>query len=313
MLDLLVYIIFRAFAVACRVLGARGSAGLGCLLGMALSLFDDGRGRERVFRNMARAVGPRRARNLLPKYYEHIGLLVVEFMRMIYPGRQDFTDRIAPDGIERLKAALASPDGALGITGHVGNWEIMGQCLARNGVPIHAIYRALKNPYLDNLLCRLRKEGGIVVHEKNAGARTMMRTVRQHETVGLMMDQDGSAAGVFVPFFTELGSTLSIGAHIALKTGAALIPFTSYRDRSRAFHRLVVGREIEVSDTGDKELDVLITTRRCNRALEKMILAHPAQWLWRHRRWQTRARPEDVRKWEEASRACPEARDSVAP
>jgi len=301
--DLLAYILFRAFAFVCRILGARGSAALGCLLGMAVSAFDRGRGRTRIFRNMAQAVGPGRARDLLPRYYEHIGLLVVEFARIWHPGRHDFTDRIAPDGIERLKAALATREGALCITGHLGNWELCGQCLARNGVPLHAVYRALNNPYLDGLLRRVRKDSGMLVHEKQAGARTMIRAVRQHETVGLMMDQDGSAAGVFVPFFGKMGSSLSIAAQIARRTGAALIPVTSYRDRSRAFHRLRVGPRIEVADTGDEALDVLLTTRNCNRALEKAILEHPAQWLWRHKRWKTRAGPEDMKKWEEACSA----------
>lgn len=308
--DLLAYIFFRAFSFVCWLLGARGSAALGCLLGMAISLLDNRRGR--THRNMARAVGPERARALLPKYYEHVGLLAVEFVRIWHPGRHDFADRIAPDGVERLKAALASSRGALIITGHIGNWELGGQCLARNGVPLHAVYRALKNPYLDKLLRRVRKESGMFLHEKQAGARTMMRAVRQHETVGLMMDQDGSGAGVFVPFFGELGSTLSIAAQIARRTGTALIPMSSYRVRSRAFHRLRVGPEIEVADTGDEELDVLLTTRNCNRALEEAILEHPAQWLWRHRRWQTRARPEDARSWEAAAARLPGAREAGA-
>lgn len=276
---------------------------MGCLLGMGISLFDNTRGRGLILRNMTQALGPERARALLPRYYEHIGLLVVEFARIWRPGRHDFTDRIAPDGIERLKEALASPGGALCITGHIGNWELCGQCLARNGVALHAVYKALKNPYLDRLLRRLRRESGMLVHEKQAGARTMIRAVREHETVGLMMDQDGSGVGIFVPFFGRIGSTLSIAAHIARRTGAKLVPVTSYRDRSRAFHRLRVGPEIEIAETGDEARDVLLTTRNCNKALEKAILEHPAQWLWRHRRWRTPAKPEDVRSWEEASKA----------
>jgi len=313
MLDLLAYILFRVFSFACGVIGPRGSAGLGCLLGMGISLFDSARGRGLILRNMTQALGPARARDYLPRYYEHIGLLVVEFARIWRPGRHDFTDRIAPDGIERLRAALASPEGALCITGHLGNWELCGQCLARNGVALHAVYKALKNPYLDGLLRRLRRDGGMLVHEKQAGARTMIRAVRKHETVGLMMDQDGSGVGVFVPFFGRIGSTLSIAAQIARRTGAKLVPVTSYRDRSRAFHRLRVGPEIEVADTGDDARDILLTTRNCNRALERAILEHPAQWLWRHRRWQTRVRPEDVRSWEEASRAATVDETNAAP
>ncbi len=303
MRDLLAYILIRALSCLCRVLGARGAAALGCLLGMGASFLDDRRGRGRVLRHLARAVGARRARDILPGYYENLGLLVPEFARMWNPRRRDFADWIAPDGIERLKAVLASGKGAVCITGHLGNWELAGHCLAANGVALHALYRPLRNPYVDRHLRALREQSGMLVYEKRGALRRIIRVLRDSQAVGLLMDQDGSGMGVFVPFFGELSSTLPTAALIARRTGAAIVPVTCYRDRSRAFHRLRIGPEVEQADTGDAELDVLITTRNCNRALEDAILEHPAQWLWRHRRWQTRPTPEQERKWAEAEAA----------
>jgi KDO2-lipid IV(A) lauroyltransferase len=252
---------------------------------------------------MARAVGARRALRLLPRYYEHLGLLVIEFARMWNPIRSDFADWIASDGIDRFKDILATGRGLIGITGHLGCWELAGHCIAANAVPTHALYRPLKNPYLDRHLRALRGQSGMLVYEKRDALRTTIRVLRASEAVGLLMDQDGSGLGVFVPFFGELASTLPTAARIARRTGSAIVPVTCYRDRSRAFHRLRIGPEVEQADTGDAELDVLITTRNCNRALEDAILEHPAQWLWRHRRWNTRPAPEDLEKWRAAEAA----------
>jgi KDO2-lipid IV(A) lauroyltransferase len=302
--DLLAYLLIRALSCLCRVLGARGAAALGCLIGMGISLADDKRGRGRILRHMARALGPRRARDILPKYYENLGLLVVEYARMWTPRRSDFADWIAPDGAERVKAILDAGRGVICITGHLGFWELAGHCIAVNSGPMNALYRPLKNPYLDRHLRALREQSGMLVLEKRAAVRRMIRVLRAAETVGLLMDQDGSGMGVFVPFFGELASTLPTAVRIARRTGAAIVPTSCYRDRSRAFHRLRIGPEVEQADTGDAELDVLITTRNCNRALEEAILEHPAQWLWRHRRWQTRPTPEQERKWAEAEARC---------
>ncbi|GAG49860.1 unnamed protein product, partial [marine sediment metagenome] len=216
----------------------------------------------------AAAVGRRAALALAPKYYEHLGLVVVEYARMwnLRPG--DLAGWIAPDGVERLQAVLAGGRGAVCITGHLGNWELAGHCLAVNGVPLHALYRPLENPYLDRLLRRMREQSGMRVYEKRDAVRGMLRVLRAGEAVGLLVDQDGGDAGVFVPFFGRLASTLPTAARIARRTGAAILPVTCYRTRSRSFHRLRVGPEVEQARTGDEERDVLITTRNCNRALE---------------------------------------------
>jgi KDO2-lipid IV(A) lauroyltransferase len=252
---------------------------------------------------MARAMGPRRARGLLPRYYEHLGLLIVEYARMWNPLRRDFADWIAPDGIERLKAILATGRGAVCITGHLGNWELAGHCLAANGVALHALYRPLRNLYLDRHLRALREQSGMLVYEKRGALRRMIGVLRGGEAVGLLMDQDGGGMGAFVPFFGRPASTLPTAAMIARRTGAAILPVTCYRDRARAFHRLRIGPEVEQSSTGDAERDVLVTTRNCNRALEHAIMEHPAQWLWRHRRWNTLATPEALEKWRSADAA----------
>jgi len=300
MRDRLAYLMFRAFSGLCRLLGARGAVALGCLIGIAVSVIDDRAGQGRILGHLRRALGRRRALGLLPRYYEHLGLLVVELAQMWHPRRSDFADCIASEGIERLKAVMASGRGVICITGHLGCWEFAGHCLAANGVPLHALYRPLKNRHFDGHLRSMREQSGMIVHEKRNAVRTIIRVLRAGEAVGLLMDQDGSRSGVFVPFFGEFGSTLPTAARIARRTGAAIVPVTCYRDGSRALHRLRIGPEVVQADTGDVELDVLITTRNCNRALEDAVLEHPAQWLWRHRRWRTRPAPKDVRKWREA-------------
>ncbi len=306
MRDLLVYVLFRAFSLLCRALGSirngAGAAALGCLIGLALGALDRRRGR--VLRHMAVAVGMRRALALLPKYYEHLGLLAVEYAQLQAYHPQRVGDWMEPEGLADFREILGRGKGVILVTGHIGNWEIGGQALVSWGVPMHALFRPLKNQHLDRHLRGLRQRSGMTVYGKFDSVRAMMRVLRSGEALALILDQDGSGLGVFAPFFGKLASTLPTAARLARRTGAAIVPVTTYRLPARTKHRLKVGREIETADTGDEERDVLITTCRCNRALEEAILEHPAQWLWRHRRWQSRLTPEAVRAWREAEPYC---------
>ena len=37
--------------------------------------------------------------------------------------------------------------------------------------------------------------------------------------------------------------------------------------------------------------EIRLTTRAYNAALERLVLRHPEQWFWVHRRWKTSRRP----------------------
>ena len=131
---------------------------------IVLSLVDYRAGQGRIIRHLTRALGRHRALRLLPRYYEHLGLLIVELARMWHPRQGDFAACIDSDGIERLEAVMASGRGVICITGHLGCWEFAGHCLAAHGVPLHALYRPLKNRHFDRHLRALRERSGMIVH-----------------------------------------------------------------------------------------------------------------------------------------------------
>ena len=291
------YAALSALSLVCRA-GAGARVAAGRLVGFLLSVLD-GR-RARVLGNLSRAVGARRARDILPRYYEHLGMLVAEYAALsaLRPGR--IADWIEPRGAETLKAVAASGRGVIIMTGHVGNWELTGYALAGAGLPLSSLYRPPENPLLDARLKRVREACGMEVREKLDSALWAMRVLKSGRALGLLMDQDGGAGGVFVPFFGELASTLPAAARLARRTGAAIFPVTSARLPGGRRHILRVFPEVVGARTGDEERDVLVTTRRCCAALERAILDRPAQWLWRHRRWQTRPRPEDLEAWDRA-------------
>ena len=116
----------------------------------------------------------------------------------------------------------------------------------------------------------------------------ILRLLKQGETVGVLLDQNVSwQEGVFVNFFGELACTNAGLALLALKTGAPVIPAFNLRQADGRY-RVVMGPEIPVIRTGDKDLDVEKNTELFTSVIEGYIRENPDHWFWLHQRWKTR-------------------------
>jgi len=91
-----------------------------------------------------------------------------------------------------------------------------------------------------------------------------------------------------VPFFGIRACTASGLAHVALKTGAAVLPGFVLWEPSERQYVLHFGPELTFTRTGDIQTDILAATALCTNTIEAWIRRYPDQWLWIHRRWKTR-------------------------
>lgn len=53
-------------------------------------------------------------------------------------------------------------------------------------------------------------------------------------------------------------------------------------------HLIEIQPEIELSTAGTKQQQRIANTRKCSKAVEKMLLIDPTQWVWMHERWKTK-------------------------
>ena len=131
--------------------------------------------------------------------------------------------------------------------------------------------------------------GNQTVYKKKAGI-SMLRTLRQHGTVGLLIDQKvNKENGFLVPFFGREAFTTHAVATLKLKADPAIIPISMPR-MARGRYRLNIGEAIDyrADEIEDEEAKLLKMTERYNRELEAIIREYPAQWLWMHDRWNKR-------------------------
>lgn len=226
---------------------------------------------------------------ILKGVFRSLGRQLVEFCRMSCYSPENIRNWIRTEGLENYLAAQGRGKGVLVLTGHMGAWELSSFYHSLMGHPMGMVIRRLDNRLLDEYVNAIRSMHGNWVLHKDDFGRGLLKAMRHGETVGILMDTNMTPPqGEFVDFFGTSACTATGLAHIARKTGAAVVPGFMLWEAAEQRYVLHFGAELELPHTDDVSADILATTQICTHAIESWIRRYPDQWLWIHRRWKTR-------------------------
>ena len=189
---------------------------------------------------------------------------------------------------------ISSGNPAILVTGHFGNWEMMGFSMAVMGFPPTAVARPLDNPYLNEHIMGLRQRTGMKILFKEGMTDEALADLRRGRPLGLIADQDAGRRGFFVNFFGRKASAYKSIAYLAMEENIPIYVGGVYRVGPGFRYKIVMTDHIKPSEY-PKNLDgALAITQRYTTGIEKAVLLAPEQYLWVHRRWKTR--PPEERK-----------------
>ena len=252
-------------------------------------------------------------RELALQSYEHLAMLAVEVAFLPRVLTEDsWTRHVDVGDVGRALDALTGDRPVILITGHTGNWEVMGYTLALLGVRVHAIYRPLDLKPLDRWIRRTRERRGLQLVDKFGAVHAVPRLLEEKRAVAFVADQNAGDRGVFVPFFGRLTSTYKSIGLMALKHNAVIVSGGAHRvgwdasDSERSIGRRVGANDLRFRVTVDdvfgpeqylSQPDPLFyLTARYRRSIENLVLAEPTQYLWMHRIWKSRPRHERLNR-----------------
>jgi Kdo2-lipid IVA lauroyltransferase/acyltransferase len=262
----------------------RGAAGLFYLFG--------GRLRRTGERNLKLAfpeLSATERSRILRASFQSLGRLLGEFSQLPRTTPTTLRRFIHCEGLENLEAAQRRGHGVILFTGHLGSWELSSFALSAFGYPMSFLVRRMDNPKIEPLVDRTRTRFGNRSIDKRAAARPMLRTLREGGTLGLLVDLNTLPhEGVFVDFFGIPASTTASLATLALRTGAAVLPVFVPWDAERQRFVLRIDPPLEIASTGEMESDVRKLTAQFTSVIETYVRRYPEQWLWIHKRWNTR-------------------------
>ena len=193
-------------------------------------------------------------------------------------------DRVEVIGAEHLDAVENSDQGAVFVSGHFANWEVMAAVICNRPVDCLITYRALNNPHIDRKLNKVRHDYGIgVLTPKGLGTREVMRALGKNRSVGLMNDQKFNQ-GLAIPFFGHDAMTAPGPSRLALKYKVPIVLMTTRRTGPARF-AVTAHKPFMPKQTGDVEADVRACVEHITSLIEKEVRENPEQWFWQHRRW----------------------------
>lgn len=194
---------------------------------------------------------------------------------------------------ENFDKAFATGRGVLFFTGHFGSWEVFNLLAPAFGYGMNILVRRIDNSLVENFVDKMRTRFGSVTLDKTKSARKMFRVLENGEILGILADLNAQEKeGVFVDFFGVPASTTTSIAKLALKTGAVVLPAFAVWEESKNKYVVYLEPPIEYEKTENPDEDIKNLTQKITKMVEKYVRAYPEQWLWIHKRWNTRPKGE---------------------
>lgn len=201
--------------------------------------------------------------------------------------------RVPPEVQEPIRYLLENKTGVIMVTGHYGNWELVGYTMACVGLDISAVMRPLDNPYLNDYTVRTRAAGGLKLIYKKGMTEIAEEVLQKGGCVGFIADQNAGHKGLFVDFFGRKASTYKSIGLLAREYDVPIMIGCARRISHNFQYEMEVTRIIWPREWKDKENEVLWITQEYTKAIEQFVRKDPSQYLWVHRRWKTRP-PEET-------------------
>lgn len=191
-----------------------------------------------------------------------------------------------------LRAVAEAPIPRVGLTAHLGNWELVGRYWGSLPGGLLSVAMPVKNTTVDALFKALRANTGQQIIPPAYALRHMLHHLAAKHTVGLLLDQCTPPwrGGIFVPFFGLPASISPIVGPLVRNTRAILF-FTYALPNPDGSYRAILARAVPPED-----IDAIAAGLPRAEAAERVAAAvarwyeedirqYPEAWLWSYKRW----------------------------
>ena len=181
--------------------------------------------------------------------------------------------------------AKAHKNGAVWVTPHFGNFELISQVWGFRGFPFTVVAQDFKNPAVTRIFKRLREQSGHTFISQDNAMIKLMKALKRQGHAGLLTDLNitpGRAAAAIQCFglwtcVPTLHVELAKRLKLSIITGVCR-PLPDGRYEANLFEAIEPTAE---DDTREM-------TQRVWDRFEKAIREHPECWLWMYKHWRYR-------------------------
>lgn len=248
--------------------------------------------RQVIMRNLRKAF-PKKNEQALNQirnsFYRHLGDVVVESLKTLTISEKELNRRVRLVNPEVINQFYEQGQSVIAATAHQGNWEwMLVSCSSQLPFHVDAVYQALKSPFFNRLMFRMRSRFGAQPIEKSTSFRTMMKHRDKICITAMVADQltRNWQHRYETTFMHQPTAFYSGPERIARKLKQAVI-FVSMQRRKRGYYDVT----FEVIDTPPFHEEAHFITEQYVRKVEEAIRKRPEEWLWSHNRWKKIRQP----------------------
>lgn len=222
-------------------------------------------------------------------YYAHYARFLLELAHRPFMSEKKRNAIIKVENMELPLRAHAEGKGVFLLTGHFGNFEFstvagITRFPEYRGL-LYFIRRRLKPAWLNSLVTWRFRKAGLGTLPKRGSINAIFEVLERGGIIVYVFDQHaGPPDGIEVDFFGHPAGTFKSLAILALESRAPVIPVSSWREPDGS-HVIRFEERLPLIECEDVTEAIHRNTRAYNATLERMLLRHPEQWIWMHRRW----------------------------
>lgn len=232
-----------------------------------------------------------RRRQVAREMWEHLLLMVCEIahiQRKIH--ETNWRKFVEVENKRAWILAVSGPGPKVCVTGHFGNFEVLGHVSNFWGFRTFTVARTLDNPYLDRLVQRFRESMGQKILPKADSAAQADEVLATGGILALLGDQHAGRKGCRVEFLGQEASCHKALALFSLLHRAPLLVATCSRAGRPLRFVMRMDGLLDAQAIATQATTIEEVTQWYNDVLAKRIRAEPQQYWWLHDRWKERRR-----------------------
>ncbi|KLV07448.1 lauroyl acyltransferase [Photobacterium aquae] len=214
---------------------------------------------------------------ILLETYINAGCTLLSFAVLLVRSKEYVEKRSTFTGEEHLFSLLEQGHNIILLVPHTWAIDYPGVLLASRGQHVAAMMKKQRNDVIDWLINVQRLKYGGRTHERDAGIKPFIKSIRDGYLGYYLPDEDhGPEHSVFTDFLGTQKATLAGLGKLSRLSKAKIVPVIPYYDRNTGIYTIEVQQELQDFPSGDETLDA----RNMNIRIEEFIRRHPGQYMW---------------------------------
>lgn len=286
--DNIVYLLARCGVFIANTLSDKRAYKFGGFLGRSACRIIKSR-RIVAFENLKHALGKdlsdEKINEIIIGVFENIGRTLIEFSRFKKIGPDKMRRLMKPAGLEILEKVKKEGKGAIIVTAHFGNWEMLNAFFTVYGFEADGMVAIQHNQKINKMITGFRETYDIgLISVGGTDYRKIFKALKNNRFVIIASDQHDPSESLIMDFFGRKTTVARGPALFAIKNKCPIITILNRRVDYDKFE-ILMSDPIYPPNTGDIENDTNTMSRTYMDYLEKIIKQYPDQWLWTHKRW----------------------------